>query len=738
MSVSEPGKIITPWAESGLKNTIPPTANPATGRAGFDQGFSAINMTAKEAGGIPPFGQDFNGIFYEITKILQYMQAGGQPTFDADFAAAIGGYPAGAILSSDDGMSLFRSVADGNATDPNLGGEGWARPDLQIMELYRRSYAEAGYNLVDGSFEVGGALVNDNDVLLHEASGKAFSGPTGDVAAGTNPASGGFVDVSGVVASHVLLESFGYGFAANTPAQNYEALQKFYSWLGGQTYVGTIIHPPRRVDIQTTVTANNTKFLGTDITALKSFIFDFNGGQMNDLTDVSASNAQHVIFVIRNADVVSFINSDVAGSMGDPTSVRGGMTLCRAYNSGYVSFKGKAAGIINHVETRDCGTLEVAAECDTVRYPFLVYRCKSFSVTLNNKNCWRDYFIQGAETGQFHIVSDAPRQHSMLKSYDSAMVNSNIVGYYKARNRTYALESPTGQFGFEIESDEQVIFRNIHITVDIEGNYGRPIMMRNYKANGSNQDTAKGHVLQNIKISGRIRDLSGTTGNLFLVGGGYRAGDFIQSMALDDLTIIGSFVVNVAQMLPAIDAASKMKWRNFTITDGYLESHVTGFYADYISAHNVTFVGKAYSSNNPQSLGSLEFSKRFVGNIVTGIPLFTLDNTRTMNHVVIDYCATASDTSFNPFIEGRLSGLLVYPTSGVVSETTVDTQYAKQGTAGVADMFEVSPGVLGIKIPTWSATAAMLQVRVMVKYHSYGEGDFSSIPGMIYAPYKSM
>lgn len=60
----------------------------------------------------------------------------------------------------------------------------------------RRSYAEAGYNLVDGSFEVGGVLVNANDVLLHEASGKAFSGLAGTVAAGTDPASGGFVDVS--------------------------------------------------------------------------------------------------------------------------------------------------------------------------------------------------------------------------------------------------------------------------------------------------------------------------------------------------------------------------------------------------------------------------------------------------------------------------------------------------------------------------------------------------------------
>lgn len=195
MSITEPGKLLTIWAESGLKNEIPQAASSVTGRAGFDQGFSAINMTPKEEGGIPPFGQDFNGIFYEITKILQYMQAGGQPTFDADFAAAIGGYPAGAILSSDDGMSLFRSTVDGNATNPNLGGDGWTRPDLQIMELYRRSYAEAGYNVV-GTFQAGFTIVNANDVGIDLVTGKGFTGPAGTVAAETNPASGGFVDRS--------------------------------------------------------------------------------------------------------------------------------------------------------------------------------------------------------------------------------------------------------------------------------------------------------------------------------------------------------------------------------------------------------------------------------------------------------------------------------------------------------------------------------------------------------------
>lgn len=67
---------------------------------------------------------------------------------------------------------------------------------IQVREVQRRSYAEVGYNLVDGSFEAGGTLVNVNDVLLQERTGKAFSGPAGAVAAGTDPTSGGFIDRS--------------------------------------------------------------------------------------------------------------------------------------------------------------------------------------------------------------------------------------------------------------------------------------------------------------------------------------------------------------------------------------------------------------------------------------------------------------------------------------------------------------------------------------------------------------
>lgn len=85
-------------------------------------------------------------------------------------------------------------------------------PSLRVQARggLRRSYAEAGYNLVAGSFEAGGVLATSNDVLLHEASGKAFSGPAGTVSADTNPTSGGFTDRSGVLLRDrlYLLESF--------------------------------------------------------------------------------------------------------------------------------------------------------------------------------------------------------------------------------------------------------------------------------------------------------------------------------------------------------------------------------------------------------------------------------------------------------------------------------------------------------------------------------------------------
>lgn len=126
MPISIPNKISVPWATSGLKNTIPPASDPLTGLAGYDQGFTAINMTPKTAGGIPPFGQDFNGAFFAVTEAIRYLETGALFPYDGTFATAVGGYPLGSLLQRTDGYGLWRNTVADNTTDPEAFGAGWA------------------------------------------------------------------------------------------------------------------------------------------------------------------------------------------------------------------------------------------------------------------------------------------------------------------------------------------------------------------------------------------------------------------------------------------------------------------------------------------------------------------------------------------------------------------------------------------------------------------------------------
>jgi len=79
---------------------------------------------------------------------------------------------------------------------------------IQVREALRRSYADAGLRLVDGSFQIGFTLSNTNDVALDESAGKAFSGAVGTYPAGTDPLSTGFTDRS-LVKERVSILDFG-------------------------------------------------------------------------------------------------------------------------------------------------------------------------------------------------------------------------------------------------------------------------------------------------------------------------------------------------------------------------------------------------------------------------------------------------------------------------------------------------------------------------------------------------
>lgn len=120
------------------------------GAASLNDGFPPLCFSPVAAGGVPPFGQDFNGIYNQITAWLQWVQAGGGvPFYDAAFSAAIGGYPDGAMLQGTSGPGNFWiSTVDNNTSDPDTGGANWtAFPGPALVYPSRISTTNATINL---------------------------------------------------------------------------------------------------------------------------------------------------------------------------------------------------------------------------------------------------------------------------------------------------------------------------------------------------------------------------------------------------------------------------------------------------------------------------------------------------------------------------------------------------------------------------------------------------------------
>jgi len=108
-------------AGAGFIRSIPQASQIGVqnGAASLTDGFPPLTFLAVTAGGVPPFGQDMNGLLQQITAGVQWQQVGGNPTYNAIFAAAIGGYPNGAVLQSGDGTGFWRNLVDNNTTDPD-------------------------------------------------------------------------------------------------------------------------------------------------------------------------------------------------------------------------------------------------------------------------------------------------------------------------------------------------------------------------------------------------------------------------------------------------------------------------------------------------------------------------------------------------------------------------------------------------------------------------------------------
>jgi len=126
-----PSKFNIPFASSagaGFIRTIPQASQIGiqNGAASLTDGFPPLCFLSAGAGGVSPFGEDFNGVLKQITQWNQWQSAGGPVPYDSAFQAAIGGYPLGAIVSSVTTAGLWwYSQVDSNVSNPDTGGANW-------------------------------------------------------------------------------------------------------------------------------------------------------------------------------------------------------------------------------------------------------------------------------------------------------------------------------------------------------------------------------------------------------------------------------------------------------------------------------------------------------------------------------------------------------------------------------------------------------------------------------------
>lgn len=222
MSLSTPTRIPVPFAISGLKATIPASSNNTTGRAGYDLGFPSINMTPKTAGGIPPFGQDFNGIFYDVTTVLQYMQAGSGFVYNSAFSTAIGGYKIGATIPRTDGAGFWLATVDATTTDPEVAGAdaaGWrpvATTGITAIAMTNANVTLTPLQWGKGVISITGALVGNLNLILPTMPGQwlIVNGTTGAFTITAKTAAGTGVLVTQGAATPVYGDGTNIGSAA--------------------------------------------------------------------------------------------------------------------------------------------------------------------------------------------------------------------------------------------------------------------------------------------------------------------------------------------------------------------------------------------------------------------------------------------------------------------------------------------------------------------------------------------
>lgn len=223
--IIQPLAISQPVAVSGIKNTIPENAT-GSNLASIQEGFPQKTMISPQDGGEPPYGQDFNGLFYLSTDQRVYTQNGGIITFNQDVSNAIGGYPQGAILdyyvSSTQSFSKVVSLIDNNTnnfvTTPSyIDGVNWELLNFGGANIDLSNLSPTGQAILDSKLDqtqITNCILEVPQVVNMQQNGEILT-----VKAGTT-----LYDASGTVAT--LNNDITVTLTFTTKAQCYVLINK--------------------------------------------------------------------------------------------------------------------------------------------------------------------------------------------------------------------------------------------------------------------------------------------------------------------------------------------------------------------------------------------------------------------------------------------------------------------------------------------------------------------------------
>lgn len=325
--MSQPRLLKTPFAENGLKNTIPDerTSGTLDEAATFNDGFPVITMTPIAAGGLPPSGQDFNGIFNAISAHTAYQNQGGRYQFDNDYAVAIGGYPKGAVLVSDDFTQEYVSLIDSNTynfnTDLSSIGTYWAKT-YATPESVQTAITNAVGRLINVQvFTASGTYTPTEGTkkIIVEAVGGGGSGASGAMN-GSGFVSGGGGGASGCYAK-ALVDASGISSVSVTIGAGGASVQNANGNLGGNTSFGSYL----------TVYGGNQGLILTSTTSTPLFY----GATGTRSAFGSISNATLIDFDCGNASGDAFIiavGGMARGGFGAASRL-GGATVGPGFNT---------------------------------------------------------------------------------------------------------------------------------------------------------------------------------------------------------------------------------------------------------------------------------------------------------------------------------------------------------------------------------------------------------------------